>query len=38
MENNDSTALVYFEKALTLDPDNMQIQQYIMLARQRMGK
>jgi tetratricopeptide (TPR) repeat protein len=37
VENNDSTALVYFEKALTLDPDNIQIQQYIMLARQRMG-
>jgi tetratricopeptide (TPR) repeat protein len=38
MEGNDEMALQYFEKALSLAPDNEQLQQYVAIAKQRMGK
>lgn len=38
MENNDEMALQYFEKALSLAPDNEQLKQYVAIAKQRMGQ
>ncbi|HOZ31025.1 MAG TPA: tetratricopeptide repeat protein [Bacteroidales bacterium] len=37
MENNDEMALKYFEKALILAPNDEQLKQYVLIAKQRMG-
>ena len=38
MEQNDTKALEYFEKALILNPENEQLQQNIAIARQRLNQ
>ncbi|MDD3860466.1 MAG: tetratricopeptide repeat protein [Bacteroidales bacterium] len=37
MENKDEIALKYFEKALSLAPNDEQLKQYVLIAKQRMG-
>jgi tetratricopeptide (TPR) repeat protein len=37
MENNDEMALKYFEKALSLKPDDEQLKQYVLIAKQRIN-